>query len=184
MVCALARKNSARVSDCFCSSRKGWQRHATTYLSVSLKGKKVDLAVRRRNPERWRGIEARLGRESAIWLATVRSDGRPHLVPLWFIWLDGRIFVATSSYSQKFVNLYHNQNVSLALPDTECAIIIEGEAHVAAHQAVDTLANYFYDKYEWDFRYDDSDEFRLLEITPHKILVWGDGYDNEGSRVL
>ena len=73
---------------------------------------------------------------------------------------------------------------TLALPDTEFAIIIEGEAHVAAHQAVDTLANYFYDKYEWDFRYDNSDEFRLLEITPHKILAWGDGYDQEGTRIL
>ena len=145
---------------------------------------KASIPVRRQNPERWRAIEARLGRESAIWLATVRSDGRPHLVPVWFIWLDGRIFIATGSYSQKFVNLYHNQAVSLALPDTSFAILIEGEAHVAPHQTVDTLANYFYDKYEWDFRYDDSDEFRLLEITPHKILVWGDGYEHEGTRIL
>ena len=145
---------------------------------------KGNIPVRRQNPERWRGIEARLGRETAIWLSTVRSDGRPHLVPIWFVWLNGIIYIATGAFSQKFVNLYHNQNVSLALPDTSFAILIEGEAHVAHRQTVDTLANYFYDKYEWDFRYDDSDEFRLLEITPHKILVWGDGYEHEGTRVL
>ena len=29
-----------------------------------------------------------------------------------------------------------------------------------------------------------QDEFRLLEITPHKILAWGDGFDHEGTRIL
>jgi general stress protein 26 len=141
--------------------------------------------VRRRNPARWRAIEARLGRESTIWLATVKPSGRSHLVPVWFVWLDGRIFIATGAYSQKFVNLYHNQSVALALPDTENVILIEGEAHVADRQATDALGSHFYDKYEWDFRYDDSDEWRLIEITPRKILAWGDGYDqDEGTRVL
>ena len=141
--------------------------------------------MKRQNPARWRAIEARLGRETTIWLATVRQDGRPHLTPLWYIWLDGRIFIATGAYSQKFVNLYHNQYISLALPDTTSPILIEGEAHVAAQQAVDILAKYFYDKYEWDFRYDESADWRLIEITPFKIMAWGDGYDqDEGIRVL
>jgi nitroimidazol reductase NimA-like FMN-containing flavoprotein (pyridoxamine 5'-phosphate oxidase superfamily) len=141
--------------------------------------------VRRQNPARWRAIEARLGRESTIWLATVKQNGRSHLAPIWFVWLDGRIFIATGAYSQKFVNLYHNQSVALALPDTESVVIIEGEAHVAGRQAINALADHFYDKYEWDFRYDDSDEWRLIEITPRKILAWGDGYDqDEGTRVL
>ena len=88
--------------------------------------------MRRRDPARWRAIEARLGRESEIWLATVRYDGRPHLVPLWFIWLDGKIYVATGANTQKFANLRGNQSVSLALPDTTAKwSSIEGEAHVA-----------------------------------------------------
>jgi len=145
----------------------------------------VTFIVRRQSPERLRAIEARLGRETTIWLATVRHNGRPHLVPLWFVWLDGRVYLATGAYSQKFVNMYHNQNVALALPDTASTIIIEGEAHVADRSTVDAVADYFYHKYEWDFRYDDSDEWRLVEVTPRKMLVWGDGYDEtEGSRIL
>ncbi len=141
--------------------------------------------MRKQSPERLRAIEARLGRETTIWLATVRHDGRPHLVPLWFVWLDGRVYLATGAYSQKFVNMFHNQSVALSLPDTASPIIIEGEAHVATRATVDTLADYFYHKYEWVFRYDDSTEFRLIEITPNKILAWGDGYDEtEGSRIL
>ncbi|HSH04453.1 MAG TPA: pyridoxamine 5'-phosphate oxidase family protein [Anaerolineae bacterium] len=139
----------------------------------------------RRNIERWRTFESRLGRESTIWLATGRYDGRPHLTPVWFVWLEGKVYFATGSETQKFMNLRHNQQVALSLPDTENVIIIEGEAHVAPRRTVETLADYFFNKYEWDFRYDESSDWRLIEVTPNKILVWGDGYeDREGIRLL
>ncbi len=141
--------------------------------------------MRRRNPARWRAIEARLSRESTIWLATVRGDGRPHLAPLWYIWLDERLYVCTGSETQKFVNLVHNQNVALALPDAMSVIIIEGEAHTAPRDQIDPLAEHFCHKYEWDFRYDESADWRLIEITPYKIMAWGDGYDQgEGVRIF
>jgi nitroimidazol reductase NimA-like FMN-containing flavoprotein (pyridoxamine 5'-phosphate oxidase superfamily) len=141
--------------------------------------------MRRRNPARWRAIEARLGRESTIWLATVRADGRPHLVPLWYVWLDERLYVCTGSATQKFANLIHNQSVALALPDATNVIAIEGEAHTATRDQIDALAEHFYHKYEWDFRYDETADWRLIEITPFKIMAWGDGYDGaEGIRVL
>ena len=73
----------------------------------------------------------------------------------------------------------------MSLPDTTTVVIFEGEAHVAAKGMIDTLGEYFYHKYEWDFRYDDSADWRLIEITPHKILAWGDGYDeSQGTRIL
>lgn len=138
----------------------------------------------RRNPARWRTLEARLGREFTIWVATVRHDGRPHMTPVWYVWLEGRIYIAIGTESQKFANLRGNQAVALALPDTESVIILEGEAHAADHSTSDQLADYFYHKYEWDFRYDEEANWRLIEITPHKILTWGDGFDDEGIRVL
>jgi len=142
------------------------------------------MAFLRRSIERWQGILARLGRETNIWLATVRRDGRPHMVPVWFVWLDERIYIATGAETQKYINLYNNQNVALALPNADKVVIIEGEAHAADRRTTDTLADYFYNKYEWDFRYDESSDWRLVEITPHKVLAWGDGYDHEGNRVL
>jgi len=141
--------------------------------------------MRRQNPARWRAIEARLGRESTIWVATGRPDGRPHLVPVWFIWLDDKLYFVTETESQKFTNVYHNQRIALSLPDTANVVIIEGEAHVAPKGIIDTLGDYFYHKYEWDFRYDESADWRLIEITPHKMMAWGDGYDEaEGTRIL
>ena len=138
----------------------------------------------RQNRERWRAIEARLGRESEIWLATVRADGRPHLAPLWFVWLNDKIYICTGTNSQKWVNLLTNQKVALSLPDARQVVIIEGEAHAANRAATEELAEYFYNKYEWDFRYDESTTWRLIEVTPTKILAWGDGYEDQGPRVL
>jgi nitroimidazol reductase NimA-like FMN-containing flavoprotein (pyridoxamine 5'-phosphate oxidase superfamily) len=138
----------------------------------------------RRESERWRAIEARLGREKEIWLATVRADGRPHLVPVWFVWLEERLFFATGNDTQKWRNLITNQSVALSLVDAQAVVIVEGEAHAVGQQAAQRLAEHFAGKYDWDFRADESAEWRLVEITPHRILAWGDGYDEElGIRV-
>ena len=140
---------------------------------------------RRQNPARWRAIEARLSRESTVWLATVRGDGRPHLVPLWYVWINNKLYVCTGRETQKFANLVNNQNVALALTDSSNVVLIEGEAHTAGQAVVDALAEHFYHKYEWDFRYDETADWRLIEITPYKIMAWGDGYDSqEGISVL
>jgi hypothetical protein len=58
------------------------------------------------------------------------------------------------------------------------------EAQATGRTKTDDLGNHFFNKYEWDFRYDDSTDWRLVEIKPRKILAWGDGHDAEGIRVL
>lgn len=78
-----------------------------------------------------------------------------------------------------------NQSVALSLVDPLNVVIIEGEAHVAARDLTDKMAEYFLNKYEWDFRYDESAKWQLVEITPLKILAWGDGFDEqEGTRLV
>ena len=139
--------------------------------------------MKRRNPARWRAIEARLGREMTIWVATVKYNGRPHLTPVWFVWLQERLYICIQADSQKHANIYHNPSIALALPDTEGVVIFEGEANAAPREAVEILAGYFFNKYEWDFRYEEGD-WRLIEVTPYKSLAWGDGYDHEGTRVF
>ena len=138
----------------------------------------------RNHQERWQALEARLGRELNIFLATVRKDGRPHLVPVWFVWLEEKLYFATCARSQKYVNLRGNQRVALTLPDPEQVVIVEGEAHACTRAVTQTLADYFFHKYEWDFRFDDSCDWRLVEVTPLRIMMWGDGLEEEGIRLL
>jgi hypothetical protein len=39
---------------------------------------------------RKKNMEERLSGERNVWIATVRPDGRPRLVPVWFSWVENR----------------------------------------------------------------------------------------------
>jgi PPOX class probable F420-dependent enzyme len=59
--------------------------------------------------------EARLREEIIIWLTTVRSDGQPQSVPVWFLW-DGETFLIYSRPGrQKLKNIGSNPRVGLHL---------------------------------------------------------------------
>ncbi len=65
-------------------------------------------------------------------LATVRPDGRPHVVPLWFIW-DGETIVAfRKPHAQKVRNLVAEPRaiVSVGQPGAADASLIEVLAEV------------------------------------------------------
>ncbi len=118
-------------------------------------------------------ITARLAGPQNIWLATVRGDSRPHLVPIWFVWRDGRVWIATGQRSQKRRNIAHNPRVSLALEDGSDPLVIEGIAAVYEDAPTrDALAPHFQAKYGWDFRAD-GEYGLLIGITPQRVLLGG-----------
>jgi len=76
-------------------------------------------------------IDQRLRAEPIIWLSTVRPDGRPHLVPVWFWWDDATVLIFSKPGSQKVRNLRHNSRVVLALDtadEGEDVALFEGQA--------------------------------------------------------
>lgn len=140
--------------------------------------------MKRRNVNRLRAISGRLGRETTIWLVTVRPDGSPQMFPTWFVWLEEKLYFVVSKGSQQFENLRHNQSVTISLPDAEKGVVIEGSAHTGDRQTSEILADYFYNKYGFDYSADKQFDWRLIEVTPTQILAWGDGHDEEGLEVL
>src|SRR3954447_14866070 len=60
-----------------------------------------------------------LEKEPVVWLSTVRPDGNPHLVPIWFWWDGEAILVFSKPNAQKVRNLRANPSVMLALGDAE-----------------------------------------------------------------
>src|SRR5690349_12857681 len=61
----------------------------------------------------------RLRAEEILWLASVRPDGRPHLVPVWFLWEGETILIFSKPENQKIRNLRQNPAVSVSLDDTK-----------------------------------------------------------------
>jgi len=57
--------------------------------------------------------------EPVVWVSTVRPDGTPHLVPIWFWWDGEALLVFSKPDAQKVRNLRANPSVMLALGDAE-----------------------------------------------------------------
>ncbi len=100
--------------------------------------------------ERDAHIDHRLRAEPIIWLSTARPDGRPHLVPVWYLW-DGRtILIFSEPGAQKVRNLRHSLHVVLALDtaeEGEDVVIIEGEATLVPAGTVDSTLPAYVEKY-------------------------------------
>jgi hypothetical protein len=77
-------------------------------------------------------VEARLVEAQHYWLATVRPDGRPHVVPLDGIWLDGLWYFGGSAQAVRRRNLEANAHAVLHLEDGTSAVIVEGACRFAA----------------------------------------------------
>ena len=115
--------------------------------------------------------EKRLGKERNIWIATVRPDQRPHLVPVWFVWTSKRFFVCIEPKSVKGRNLRENEHVSLALEEGSKPIICEGCARVVRKPWPHPVIQAFTEKYGWKIS-EDTRYTRLIEVTPQKFLIW------------
>jgi hypothetical protein len=115
--------------------------------------------------------EKKLESAQNIWIGTVRPDGRPHFVPVWYVWSLGKIFICIDYGSVKARNIEGNSQVVLALEDGSSPVICEGRASKAVKPFPDEVVRLFQQKYDWDIRQDTQYQM-LVEVTPEKWLVW------------
>lgn len=82
-----------------------------------------------KNPEDyrpWSYLEKRMKEARNYWVATSRPDGRPHVMPVWGIWVEGRFYFGTASDSRKARNLAENPAIAVHLESGDDVIILEG----------------------------------------------------------
>ena len=128
----------------------------------------------------WSEVEQRLVAARHYWLATVRPDGRPHVVPRWGVWLEGRFWYDGAPTTRHARNLVDNPHVSLNLENGWEAVIVEGTS--AATRAEPDglgaqLAEAFGKYHEADHRpepdaWAGADGGGLRVITPVRAMAW------------
>jgi PPOX class probable F420-dependent enzyme len=95
-------------------------------------------------------VEQRLNDEPVAWLSSIRPDGRPHVVPIWFLW-DGQVIDFFSKpAAQKVRNLQFRPEVMLAVgdPDEEWDVeLVEGRAVVLERPTSEVLRPAMIQKY-------------------------------------
>ncbi|HET8912565.1 MAG TPA: TIGR03667 family PPOX class F420-dependent oxidoreductase [Ktedonobacteraceae bacterium] len=100
--------------------------------------------------ERDAHIDKRLQENIIIWLNSVRPDGRPHAVAVWFLWHEGNILIFSKPNNQKLRNIQKNPNVLLAIDDTHQGadpITIEGTATLLSQGEIDVTLEDYVKKY-------------------------------------
>lgn len=106
----------------------------------------------------WAWVARKMNRCRTFWLATIRAalptgEGRPHVMPVWGVWLDDAFFFSTGHKSRKCQNLSANPACTIANDNGAEAVIVEGFAEEVKDAAVlDRVAAVYTKKYKMDPR--------------------------------
>ena len=120
----------------------------------------------------WSAVGERLAGARNYWLGTTRPDGRPHVAPVWGVWLDGVFYFATDPASRKARNLAASPQLVVHLESGDDVVILEGTAEAAADPSL--LAR-FADAYEakYQFRPDTSSAAPGVYRLRHRVaFAW------------
>jgi PPOX class probable F420-dependent enzyme len=130
-------------------------------------------------------IAERLRSDVAAWLVTVRPDGRPHVVAVWYLWdeADNSILIFSKPAQQKLKNIRANPEVALALEDSDEGddpVIVEGRAKLTDDPDVSATLAAYVEKYGERMKginlYPPEQMAAVysqgIRITPTKIRQW------------
>lgn len=137
-------------------------------------------------PVTWRQVVDLLDRAEMFWLSTVRTDGRPHVVPLPAVWHDGTLHFCTGVHEQKARNIAHDTRCALTTGTNEYRagmdVVVEGRAFpIEDRPRLESLAALWLAQYDWPFTATDEgfvdrdatdSPIPVYELRPCKVLVF------------
>jgi len=119
----------------------------------------------------WTWIDKKLTRCHTFWLVTVYAgEGRPHVMPVWGVWVDDGFYFSTGRKSRKGQNLAANASCTVTNDDGEEAVIVEGQAsEISDPDVLGRVAAAYKKKYKMDPR--DMGE-PIFEVKPSKVFAF------------
>ncbi len=110
-------------------------------------------------------------------LASVRPDGRPHAVPIWFVWHDGVLYFGTDVDTVKVHNIAERPEVVAVVErggqeGASHAVIVQGPAvRITPTALPDGALRAFRGKYAWDPS-SRSATTALFAVSPRSVRSW------------
>ncbi len=126
----------------------------------------------------WEYVEKRLSEARNYWMCSVRPDGRPHAVPRWGVFVDGKVYYDGSPETRHALNIRENPHVALHLESGDEAVILEGTARPAGRPAPELagrIAQAYRNKYASSGYAPEADQWNdggLFVFTFHQCLAW------------
>jgi hypothetical protein len=125
----------------------------------------------------WDWVVERLEKARNYWVSTTRPDGRPHVAPVWAIWLDGTLYFDGHPQTLWARNIAQNPNVVIHLESGDEVVILEGVVEDIAHldraiaEQITTVSNA---KYNYSTPADELVNRGLFALRPQAALAWGE----------
>ena len=110
----------------------------------------------------WSWATERLTRAHTYFVATTRPDGRPHVMPVWGVWLEGVFYFSSGRNSRKARNLSANPSCVISIEESGESVILEGLAEEIADKGVLQQCYETYSgKYHWEMEANDEPFFAV-----------------------
>jgi hypothetical protein len=142
-----------------------------------------DVDPPRSTAERVRDVVGRLSTDIDLWVATASADGDPYLIPLSFLWHDGRIVMATAERTATVRNLRRGGPARLALDGLRDVVLVDGAVSFVPSADVDPVVADAYTAHAgWDPRPNEASVW--LIVTPTRIRAWREANELPGRLVM
>jgi len=136
----------------------------------------------------WKWAADRLNKSRQYWIATTRPDGRPHVMVVWALWLNGVLYFSTGSKSRKAHNLAKNPQCIMCTDKADEAVILEGM--VETERNVEHIRKFiplYEKKYKWKLGEMGEDLLNLKEpvfyLRPRKAFgLWEKNFATTATR--
>ncbi len=103
------------------------------------------------NPTSWATAQDVLREATTTyWLATVRPDGLPHVVPVLAVWVGGGLFFSAGQSTRKARNLVWNPRCVVTVEKEPLDLVVEGTASKVRHEdTLQRVAGAYASIYDW-----------------------------------
>jgi nitroimidazol reductase NimA-like FMN-containing flavoprotein (pyridoxamine 5'-phosphate oxidase superfamily) len=119
----------------------------------------------------WSWVSKKMNSCRTFWLASIHAaHDRPHVMPVWGVWLEDAFFFSTGRKSQKGQNLTANSACTITNDDGEEAVIVEGQAKEISNPAMlKRMASAYKKKYKIDPR---GMNEPIFKVEPNKVFAF------------
>jgi nitroimidazol reductase NimA-like FMN-containing flavoprotein (pyridoxamine 5'-phosphate oxidase superfamily) len=133
----------------------------------------------------WSWAVERLSKAHNYFVATTRPGGRPHVMPVWGLWLDPAFYFSTGTTSRKARNLAANPSCVVCPENAGEAVVVEGLAEeVTDPSLLSQFKDAYLEKYRWEM---DTSQGGIYAVRPKVAFAFiesGDDFPGTATRWL
>ena len=121
-------------------------------------------------PIEWSWVVERMTEARSYWVATTRADGRPHVMPVWGVWVNDAFHFGTDTDSLKAHNIRRDPRAAVHLESGDEVVILEGSFEEVS--STPEMVSEYERKYEMPIGDAPDASEGVYRLSLNKALAW------------